>query len=79
MRVKKLISLVLPHLVVKKPLARRLLSFPKAPPRNRFIGVDTVYLDEICEVVDFVRKFNRSKNRKHKWDSRTIREFYDMK
>jgi hypothetical protein len=78
-RVKKLISLLLPYLVVKKPLAKRLLSFPTAPPRNRFVPVDMDYLDEICEVVDFVREFNRGKNRKHKWDSRSIREFYGIK
>jgi hypothetical protein len=78
-RVKKLISLVLPYLVVKKPLAKRLLDFPAAPARNRFKSVDRFYLDEICEIVDFVREFNKGKNRKHKWNSRTIREFYGLK
>ncbi len=75
---KKLISVVIPYLVVKKPLAKRLLDFPKAPARNRFVSVDRFYLDEICEVVDFVRGFNKGKNRRHKWNGRTIREYYGI-
>jgi LAGLIDADG endonuclease len=78
-RVKKLISVVLSYLVVKKPLAKRLLAFPKAPRRNRFMPIDTFYLDEISEIVDYVREFNRGNDRKHKWNSRTIREFYGLK
>lgn len=78
-RVKKLISVVIPYLVVKKPLATRLLDFPKAPLRNRFKSIDRNYLDEICEVVDFVRRFNKGKNRRHKWNSETIKEFYGIK
>lgn len=68
--------MVLPYLVVKKPLAARLLEFPAAPGRNRFSPVDRSYLDEICTIVDFVRAFNKGKNRRHKWNSRTIGEFY---
>ncbi len=75
--VKRLITVVLPYLVVKQPLAKRLLSFPKAPARNRFVTIDESYLNEVCEIVDFVREFNRGKNRKHKWNSKTIRDFYD--
>ncbi len=75
--VKRLITVVLPYLVVKQPLAKRLLSFPKAPARNRFVTIDESYLNAVCEIVDFVREFNRGKNRKHKWDSKTIRDFYD--
>jgi len=78
-RVKKLISIVIPYLVVKKPLAKRLLTFPKAPARNRFVPVDRPYLNEICDIVDFVREFNKGKNRRHKWNGRTIREFYGLK
>jgi hypothetical protein len=77
-RVKKLISVVIPYLVVKKPLAAKLLDFPRAPPRNRFVRVDRDYVDEICEFVDFVRRFNKGKNRRHKWNSKTIREFYGL-
>ncbi len=76
---KRLIALVLPYLVVKKPLAEKLLTFPKAPARNRFVQIDKSYLDEICTIVDFVREFNKGKNRRHKWNSKTIREFYANK
>ncbi len=74
---KKLIRIILPYLVVKKPLAEKLIQFPKAPPRNRFKRISGVYLDEICELVDFVREFNKGKNRMHTWDGRTIREFFN--
>jgi hypothetical protein len=77
-RVKKLIRVLLPHLVVKRPLAQKLLSFPRAPTRNRFSTISGSYLSEICEIVDFVREFNRSKNRRHKWNSRSIKEFYGI-
>ena len=76
MAVRRLIRLLLPYLVVKKPLAQRLLTFPRAPARNRFTPVDETYLDEVCNLVDFVRAFNRGKNRKHKWDGATIRRFF---
>ncbi len=74
--VKKLIGIVLPYLVVKKPLAERLLNFPLAPSRNRFTWIEDSYLDDICELVDFVRQFNKGKNRRHKWDGNTIRAFF---
>jgi hypothetical protein len=74
--VKRLIEVLSPYLVVKKPLADRLLTFPMAPPRNRFRPIDESYLDEVCQIVDYVRHFNKSKNRSHKWDGRTIRSFY---
>jgi hypothetical protein len=76
--VRRFIRIILPYLIVKKPLAQRLLDFPAAPARNRFTWVDGSYLDEICRLVDFVRLFNKGKNRKHKWDGRTIREFFGM-
>ena len=74
--VKRLVRILIPYLVVKKPLAQRLLDFPSAPPRNRYVKVEDSYLDEICGLVDFVRRFNKGKNRRHKWDGRTIREFF---
>lgn len=76
--VKKLINILVPYLVVKRPLAERLLGFPEAPPRNRFREIDSSYLDSVCEIVDFVREFNRGKNRRHKWNSTTIRLFYEV-
>jgi hypothetical protein len=74
--VKRLIRILLPYLVVKKPLAEKLATFPKAPSRNRFTWVDNSYLEEICNLVDYVRKFNQGKNRKHKWDGDAIRNFF---
>ena len=74
--VRKLIDILLPYLVVKKRLAQRLTKFPMAPPRNRFTPIDRVYLDEICELVDFVRAFNKGKNRRHRWDGKTIRAYF---
>jgi len=71
-----LIQYLLPYLVVKKPLAERLNAFPKAPARNRFTWVDGSYLDSICDLVDYVREFNKGKNRKHKWDGAAIRRFF---
>jgi hypothetical protein len=75
-QVIRLIGVLLPYLVVKKPLAERLARFPKAPPRNRYNPIDDLYLKEICELVDFVRSFNRGKNRKHRWDGNEIRRFF---
>jgi hypothetical protein len=74
--VKRLIGFLLPYLVVKKPLARRLQRFPKASARNRFTWVDGSYLNDICSLVDYVRWFNRGKNRRHRWDGESIRAFY---
>lgn len=76
---KKLIAFFLPYLVVKHPLALRFLSFPNAPARNRFAKIDDSYLKEVGEMVDFVREFNKGKNRKHKWNSKTISNFYENK
>jgi hypothetical protein len=73
--VKRLTHVLLPYLVVKKPLAERLAVFPKAPARNRFTWIDGSYLEEICSLVDFVRRFNRGKNRRYKWDGDAIRRF----
>ena len=73
--VKKLIHVLLPYLVVKKPLAQRLAAFPKAPARNRFTWINSSYLDEICNLVDYVRRFNRGKNRRYRWDGDAIRRF----
>jgi hypothetical protein len=75
--VKMLIEVLLPYLVVKKALAEKLLLFPKAPKRNRFSQIDSSYLDGVCEITDFVRAFNKSKNRKHKWNGTTIKKFYE--
>lgn len=75
--VKRLIGILLPYLVVKKPLAQKLAAFPRAPARNRFTWVDDTYLKEICNLVDYVRRFNKGKNRKHKWDGNAIRSFFN--
>ncbi|MDV3277855.1 MAG: LAGLIDADG family homing endonuclease [Nitrososphaerales archaeon] len=77
--VKRLIAIVLPYLVVKRPLASKLLHFPTAPARNRFVAIDESYVRRICETVDFVREFNSGKNRKHKWNSKTIGDFYGIR
>jgi len=75
--VKRLIQVVKPYLVVKKQLVEELASFPVAPARNRFSQIDRLYLDAVCEKIDFVRRFNKGKNRRYKWDSKTIRSFYN--
>jgi hypothetical protein len=74
--VRKLVNVLLPYLMVKRPLAEKLAAFPKAPLRNRFTWIDDSYLDEICSLVDYVKKFNAGKNRKHKWDGKAIRSFF---
>jgi hypothetical protein len=76
--VKKMIGLVLPYLVVKRPLAEKLLTLPAAPPRNRFTEIDAPYLKTVCGIVDYVRVLNRGKNRRHKWNSGSILSFYDI-
>jgi hypothetical protein len=43
------------------------------------VKIDVSYLKEVVEMVDFVREFNKGKNRKHKWNSRTISDFYENK
>src|SRR5580698_4968227 len=45
--VKRLILILLSNLVVKKPLALKLLDFPTAPHRNRFSPADKLYLEAI--------------------------------
>lgn len=77
--VKRLILILLPNLVVKKPLALKLLDFPTAPHRNRFSHADKLYLEAICALVDYTRKFNRGKNRRHKWNGNSIRSFFESK
>ena len=77
MAVKKLIGVLKPYLVVKKPIAEVFASFPIAPGRNRFSQIDKSYLDAVCEKVDSVRLLNKGKNRGHKWDGETIRLFYN--
>ncbi len=74
--VKRLIEILLPHLVIKKPLAKRLLTFPVAPSRNRFSKINGVWLGEISAIVDFVRIFNSGKSRPYKWDGNLVRAFY---
>jgi len=74
--VTKLIGVLKPYLVVKVPIAEALADFPAAPRRNRFSPIDDSYLDAVCEKVDFVRRFNKGKNRPHKWDGKMIRAFY---
>lgn len=75
--VKRLITILLPHLVVKRKLAKRLLGFPSALPRNRFTKITRARIGEICSIVDYVRAFNRGKNRRYKWDGGAIRVFYN--
>ena len=75
--VKKLIEVLRPYLIVKRPIAEVLAGFPIAPARNRFSKLDKSYLDDVCSRVDFVRRFNKGKNRRHKWDGKKIQEFYD--
>ena len=74
--VSRLLRLTIPYLVVKKPLAVRLADFPRAPRRNAFTPINSAYLERICNLVDYVRRFNRGKNRKHRWNGEAVRRFY---
>ena len=56
--VRKMIALVLPYLVVKEPLAEKLLTLPAAPRRNRFTEINTSHLKTVCGIVDYGRVFN---------------------
>jgi hypothetical protein len=76
--VKKPVDILLPYLVVKRPLAQRLAIFPKAPARNRFTRIDDSYPEEICDLVDYVRRFNKGKNRRCKWDGNAVRAFFQV-
>ncbi len=73
--VRRMISFLLPGLVVKRPLAAKLMAFPRAPPRNRFAPIDPDYVTTVCNLVDYVRSFNKGKNRKRKWDGRAVRDY----
>ena len=73
---KNLINLLLPFSEIKKPVMSKILELPSRAHRNRFVPMQQDYIDKIVEVVDFVRKFNYSKNRKHKWDGALIRMYY---
>ena len=72
----KLITMLLPYSVVKKPLMEKLLQLKPRPRRNRFVPPDPASVREIATLVDFVREFNRRKNRPFKWTSRAILEHY---
>lgn len=74
--VQRLIRFVIPYLVVKKPLAARLRSFPKAPNRNRYTWVSGSYIEAVAELIDFVRQFNKGRNRRHRWDGKRVRDFF---
>ena len=75
--VGRLISIILPSMIVKKALAQKLLEFPAAPRRNRYTKVDDSYLNAICSLVDYTRAFNKGKNRKHKWNGNSIRSYME--
>jgi len=52
-----MVMILLPSLVVKKPLAQKLLNFLSAPHGNRFSKIDESYLNAICTLVDYTRQF----------------------
>jgi hypothetical protein len=66
-QVNKLIPLLLPHSLIKKPIMLKLLIFPIARWGNQYAGPDKVRLLKAAEIVDYVHMFNQSKNRKFKW------------
>ncbi len=75
--VKPLIQVILPFSVVKKPLIEKLFSYNARPKRNRFVPPNQKVVKEIANLVDFVRKFNRGKNRPYKWTGNMVLDFYN--
>jgi hypothetical protein len=65
--------------VVKRPIMERLLCYRPKPLRNRFVSADIRTVKEMAELVDFVRRFNRGKNRPYKWDGNKILEFFEKR
>ena len=73
-----LIRMLLPFSIVKKPLMKRFLTYRPKPVRNRFIPPDPKIIGELAELIDFVRNFNRGKNRPYKWTGKRILEFFKI-
>jgi len=73
------IRAIKPFSVVKRPLIERFLLYNPRPIRNRFIPTNPKIIIETANFVDFVREFNRGKNRPYKWSRDTILNFFGKK
>ena len=75
-----LVQALISHSIIKKPLMRKFLShYNPRSVRNRFVPPDPKIVKKTAELVDFVRKFNKGKNRPYKWDGEKVLEFFGVK
>lgn len=65
--------------VVKRPLIEQFLLYKPKPIRNRFISTNPKIIRETANFVDFVREFNRGKNRPYKWSGNKVLNFFEEK
>jgi|GEM_PF-1698713 hypothetical protein len=71
---QKLGKLLVQHLIVKRTLVDRLLEYEPAS-NNRFPSRKVVQCRP--KLLDFVRDFNKGKNRRYKWTGSMIMRFYE--
>jgi hypothetical protein len=72
--VKKVCSMLLPYSVIKKPLLGKFLEFHISTHNQHTDNTERVR--NMVALLDFIRSFNIRKNRKYKWSSDKIKEFY---
>lgn len=77
MRVKKLCTAIVNYSIVKKGIIVKLLQYNLIPKRNRYVKISKTTIDQIADLVDFVREFNKGKNRPYKWTGDVIKQFFN--
>jgi hypothetical protein len=75
-RFRRLGNLIKDYLVIKKPLLERILSYSNRT--HKFWSNISVFneVNEMAELVDFVRAFNKGKNRPYVWTGQKVMEYY---
>jgi len=77
-QVKHLIALLVNICLVKKPLMEKLLEYEPRKRKNRHMPLDLDELKRTAELIDFVRAFNKGKNRPYKWTGKKFLAAYQQ-
>jgi len=73
------IKIIKQYSVVKKPIIEKFLKYKPKAIRNRFVSANPQTIKETALLVDFVREFNRGKNRPYKWTGDKVLEFFGIR
>jgi hypothetical protein len=76
--VKRLPAAIKDFSVVKRPLIDALLSNNARHPRRVMSAEAEAEIKELARLVDFIRSFNRGKNRPYYWTGEKILKFYGI-